>query len=669
MRDLLIEIGTEELPPSVIEPALDFIKEKFSEILKRDDVETFGTPRRLVFYVKNYEESREVREEIVFGPPWKVAFDDEGKPTKALLGFLERHGANPEDVFKERKGKGEYVALKLVHEEKGRLEILKGSFEDILLSVPLPKRMRWTSSKRITFSRPVRWILALHGDEVLDLKFGDLKAGRRTLGHRFLSKGWIEVPKAENYFSLIEENFVIPSIERRKEVILEGIEREAKSLESKPEYPEGLLEEVTNLVEYPFVIVGSFEEKYLELPDMVIVTVAAHHQRFFCLSKDGSLTNHFIGVSNNKPKTDLIRRGYEKVLRARLEDALFFYREDLKRKLDDLVPKLSEVLIHPKVGTVLEKVERLKKLVDLICERVGCSKEQKEKVLRAAHLSKADLLTEMVKELDELQGYMGYIYALKQGEDEEVALALYEQYKPKTAQDETPRTLTGAVLSLADKIEDLLSFFSAGEIPKGSSDPYGLRRAAFGIFRILDERGWDINLEDFSDLYGGLKNKEELEKFLSQRLESYLENYGYDLIRAVLSVHSPLRPLPIIRKVKMLSELRNTREFIDIYEAYRRVVKILPKGWEIAEVNEALLKEPQERALWEKVRELEGKGEPELKDLSYLRKPIDDLFDNVLIMEKDESIRRNRLALLKRTQLLFNRVADFSQVVIQEVES
>ena len=662
MRDLLIEIGTEELPPSVIEPALGFIKDRLREILGREDIETFGTPRRLAFYVRSFENRREVREEIIIGPPWKVAFDEEGKPTKALEGFLKKQGASLEEVFKHSRGKGEYVAIRRVQEGKSCLDSLRDSFEDLLLSVPLPKRMRWTSSRKITFSRPVRWLLALYGDEVLDLRFGNLKAGRRTLGHRFLSKGWIELREASEYVRVLEENWVVPQIGKRRSMILESVKKMAESEGGRPEYPEGLVEEVANLVEYPFPVLGRFEEKFLELPDRVIIIVAAHHQRFFCVSKDGKLTNLFIGISNNEPRTDLIRRGYERVLRARLEDALFFYREDLKKRLEDLVPKLSGILIHPKIGTVLDKVERLKRLSDKLCDLLGCGEEQRKKALRAAQLSKADLLTEVVKEVDELQGYMGYIYASKQGEDGEVALALYEQYKPRGPEDELPRTFTGALLSLADKMDDLISFFSAGEIPRGSSDPYGLRRSAFGIFRILESRGWDVDLRDVFPIYERVENQEELERFLAQRLESHLEDYGYDLVRAVLAVHSPLRPLRVIERVKELGGLRNSKEFSDVCEAYRRVVKILPKGWESAEVKEELFREREEFALWEAVRGLEGREDVSLRELADLKKPIDDLFDKVLIMDKDESVRRNRLSLLRRVKLLFNRVADFKEV-------
>ncbi len=663
MSDLLIEIGTEELPPGVIEPALSFIKERLREILGREDVETFGTPRRLAFLVRNFVDEKEVREEIVFGPPWKVSFDEEGKPTKALEGFLKRHGAEVEDVFKARKGKGEYAALKIVSEEESLLQKLSHSFEDILLSVPFPRRMRWTASRKLSFSRPIRWILALHGDRVIDLSFGDLRADRKTKGHRFLSQGWLEIERAEGYLEKLEKHHVVPSIEKRREMILSALAREAERVGGVPEYPSPLVDEVTQLVEYPFPVLGRFEERFLELPERVIVTVCAHHQRFFCVARDGKLTSYFIGISNNLPRTDLIRRGYEKVLRARLEDALFFYREDLKRRLDDLVPRLSGVLIHPKIGTVLEKVERLRRVVEKLCGYLRCSPEVREKALRSAYLSKADLLTEMVKEFDELQGYMGYVYALAQGEDEEVALALFEQYKPRGAEDETPRTLVGALLSLADKIDDLFSFFRIGEIPTGGSDPFGLRRSAFGLLRIIDERKWDLDLGGFRDIYGSGAWEEELEAFLAGRIESYMEGVRYDLIRAVLSVASAFRPYEVIRRIRALERVKDSPLLRDLYEAYRRAVKIIPEGWENARVQEELLKEKEELALWNALRELERRGEVSLEELAQLRKPLDEFFDRVLVMDRDERIRTNRLALLTRLKLLFNRIADFSKLV------
>ncbi len=660
--DLVIEIGTEELPAKVVTPALSYLKERFSEITGRKDVEVYGTPRRLTVYIRNFENRKERSEDIIYGPPWKVSFDDEGRPTRALLGFLRKHGSSLDQVFKARKNGGEYAAIKLVKEETTLLDRIKENFQDMLLSIPFPKRMRWTSSKEITFSRPVRWLLALHGDRVVDLSFGDLKAGRVTYGHRFLSPEPVEVERAEDYLRVLRERMVIPDVEERKRMIEDEIVRIAGSLGGKPDYPEGLVDEVANLVEYPFPVLGAFDERYLDLPDRVIVTVAAHHQRFFCISKNGRITNHFIGISNNRPEGGTVKEGYERVLKARLEDALFFYREDLKRRLDDLVPDLSGVLIHPKIGSFLDKVNRIKRAVSFLAEKLNLSEEATSKALRAAHLSKADLLTEMVKEFDELQGYMGYIYALKQGEDEEVALALWDQYKPSGPGDDTPRTLTGALLSVADKLDDLITFFSAGEIPKGSSDPYGLRRAAFGVFRILEERDWEVDIREVAELYNKVENLEDLESFLAQRLESYLGDQN--LVRAVTSVRSALEPLGVIRRVRELLRYRGSEVLADVYEAYRRVVKILPKGWEKREVEESLFREKEEADLWERVREKEAKDRISLEDLASLKPYIDNLFEKVLIMDEDLKVRENRIALLLRTKEVFNRIADFSLVVV-----
>ena len=662
MNNLLIEIGTEELPASVISPALEYLKEKFNEILKAKRVFTYGTPRRLALIFEDFENERKEKEEVIWGPPKSTAYDEEGKPTKALEGFLKKNNASLEEVRILPKGKAEYVALVRKVLEKSPVERLQESFEEILLSIPFPKRMRWTSSKSLTFSRPVRWILALFNGEVLELRFGELLSSNKTKGHRFLSSKEIEVSSPEGYLKSLKENFVIPDIEERKEIIRSQVERLASEVGGRPIYPEGLLEEVTNLVEYPFGVLGSFDEKYLVLPELVIITVAAHHQRFFCVERDGKLINYFVGISNNRVN-EKIKKGYERVLRARLEDALFFYSEDLKKPLESLVPRLKEVLFHPKIGTMLEKVERMEEIAKRICKGFSCDWE---KVKTAVKLSKADLLTEMVKELDELQGYMGYVYALKQGYDEEVAKALWEQYMPKGLEDRVPETLTGIILSLSDKIDNLYSFFKAGEIPKGSSDPYGLRRSAFGIFKILDEKGIDLDLREFKEIYGEFEHFEKLEEFLRQRLISYLETYPIDIVRSVLKVYSPFEPYKVITKVRTLYEASKSESFQKLVEVGKRVSRIIPKGWEEREVREELLKAPEEKELYEKLKELEKRQLKDPLELLELKEYVDKFFDKVMVMVKEEDIMRNRLSLLKRIEDLFRIFGDFNEIVIKE---
>ncbi len=654
MKDLLIEIGTEELPAKVILQAVDYLKERFSEILQRLDIKTYSTPRRLAFFVENFENRPLEREEVLWGPPVKVAYE-EGRPTRALLAFLEKNSASLEEVVHLQKGEGTYVAIKRVHKEATPLERLSKTFEEILQSVPFPKTMRWDSSN-LRFSRPIRWICALYGEEVVPLSFGKVKAGNITYGHRLLSSGPIEVKNPKDYLDILKDNYVVADYKERLGMVLAFLQDEAYALGGKPVYPEGLEEEVANLVEFPFAVVGKFEEKYLELPQKVIMTVLAHHQRFFCVERDGKLLPYFIAISNNYPKDGVIVKGYEKVIRARLEDALFFYREDLKRPLEELVNELSGVLFHPKAGSMLEKVRRVGALALKLAEMLDLSEEKRKKVERASYLCKADLLTHMVREFDELQGYMGYVYALKQGEDPEVALALYEHYLPMRPTDPLPSNEVSAVLSLADKLDSLHTLIAVGEGPSGSSDPYGMRRLAYGMYAVIEAFHWDINLREvFENI------PQEFEEFLNTRLSAYLDPYGYDLIRAVLEVKDPLRPYGVIKEVKRLASLKEEEEFKDIVEAYKRVVRILPSNWEDDRVEEGLFKEGEERALWDSLKALEGVED--LLSLSSLKKPIDDFFDKVLVMDPDESLRRNRLALLFRIKKLFNRFADFSKVI------
>ncbi len=656
MKDLLIEIGTEELPAGVILSAVNYLRERLSHILSRQDIQTFATPRRLAFFLKNFQNIAPEREETIYGPPVKVAYE-EGKPTRALLAFLERNKANIEEVTELQKGEGLYVAIRRRVKESSPLEKLSEVFEELLRAVPFPKTMRWDSSN-LRFSRPIRWICALYGDEVLPLSFGKLKAGRTTYGHRILSSKAIELKKAQEYEEVLRQNYVVADYKERLGMVLASLRKETHALDGKPLYPEGLDEEVANLVEFPFAVVGKFEEKYLELPNKVIMTVLAHHQRFFCVERDGKLLPYFIAISNNYPKDDSILKGYAKVLRARLEDALFFYREDLKRPLEDLVSGLSEVLFHPKAGSMLEKVRRVGALAIKLAELLGLSEEKKKKIERASQLCKVDILTHMVRELDELQGYMGYIYALRQGEDPEVALALYEHYLPLRPSDPLPSSEVSAVLSVVDRLDSLNTLIAVGEFPSGSSDPYGMKRLAHGLFAIIEGFGWDV---DLSQLLG--ESDQDLWRFLESRLESYLDPYGYDLVRAVLEVKNPLRPYEAISTVKILAKLRVEEEFKHIVEVYRRVVKILPSEWGEDMVKEELMFEKEEKELWEAIRRLENTQE--LTSLYALKEPIHNFFDKVLVMDPREDIKKNRLALLYRTKRLFNKFANFSKIVIE----
>ena len=654
MEDLLIEIGTEELPAGVINSLVESIKERLSEILRRQDIKVYSTPRRLAFFVENFENEPLEREELIYGPPLKVAYE-EGKPTKALLSFLSKNNASLEQVIQAQKGEGTYVAIKRVIREETPLERLSRDFESILQSIPMPKTMRWDSSN-LRFSRPIRWICALYGDEVLPLSFGKLKAGRITYGHRILAPEPIELKHPRDYERVLRDNYVVADYKERLGMILAFLKDEAYALDGEPFYPEGLEEEVANLVEFPFAVVGRFEEKYLELPERVIMTVLAHHQRFFCVKKKGNLLPYFIAISNNYPRDSVIVRGYEKVIRARLEDALFFYREDLKKPLEELVPALSEVLFHPKAGSMLDKVKRLVALANKLAETLGFDEEDKRRVERSAYLCKADLLTQMVRELDELQGYMGYVYAQKQGEDPKVALALYEHYLPVKPSDPLPSNPVSALLSVADKLDSLHTLLAVGEMPTGSSDPYGMKRLAHGLFAVLEAYGWNIDLRSLINSFA------EFEEFIKSRLEAYLGNYRSDVVRAVLEVKDPLKPYEVIRTVKELANVIEREELKHVVEAYRRVVRILPPGWEDDRVEEELFREEEEKNLWQAVKKLEK--EQDILALAPLKELIDLFFDKVLVMDPEESLRKNRLGLLLKVKKLFNKFADFSKIAL-----
>ncbi len=659
MKNVLIEIGTEELPASLINNLTDYVGERLNEILAASSVKKFSTPRRIAFLFENVVNKKGQREEIIYGPPWKVAFSKDGKPTKALSKFLEKNRASLNDVIRLENEKGVYACVKRIVNEKKPIDRVAEKLEDILRSVPSPKKMRWDDSG-ITFPRPIRWLLFICNDDVISSRVGNVISNKYTYGHRLLSNNICEIESAVKYETTLKRLNVIPSFEERRKIIEENLRTTAKKLGGEPVYTDELLNEVANLVEYPFIIEGGFDSRYLELPDLVIITVLAHHQRFFCVRGiDGNLLPNFIAVSNNGNGVNTIRRGYERVLKARLEDALFFFKEDLKRPLDHRIEELKGVLQHPKVGTLYDKVKRLEKLAIEIAEDIGLSAVEIEKLRRSVKLCKADIVTEMVKEFDELQGYMGYVYALKQGEDREVAKAIYDHYKPKSYGDDLPETDIGAILSIADKLDDIVNYFSIGEVPKGNSDPHGLRRAFIGILRIIFDRNWDIDLGKYVDI------TEELRDFARQRIINYFDNFPYDVVRAVIYVYNPLKPLDVKRAIEDLSTLREKEEFREIVEAYRRVSRIIPKDFSGGKIKEELLAEDIEKELLSKFKSVESAKR--IMDLYPLIPIINRFFDEVLIMDSNESRRNNRLALLLEIKKLFMRFGDLDQIVSKEV--
>lgn len=675
MKTYLLEIGCEELPPKVILTYKDFLKQYVEESFKEffeydspDNIKIFVTPRRLAVLIKNLREKQPPKQQVILGPPYKVAVDQEGKFTKAALSFAQKNNIPLENLQKIQNEKGEYLGAVILQEGKDLKHHIMEVIPTLFKSFPQLKSMVWNDSG-YRFPRPIRWVVSLLDDEVIPFSVAGVNADRYTHLHRFMTdpvgRGEKkQINHSNEYEEITKLGFIIANFEDRKNAIKTQYEGFARSLDAQIIEDQDLLDEISCLTEFPVGIVGDFSPEYLILPDEVIITVCKHHQRYLNFKKDGKLIPKFLAFSNVAVKDrDVIKNGYEKVLKARLEDALFFYKEDLKQKLEDNVEKLKGIQFHEKLGSLYDKVIRNLDLAKIIAKEIGYTDETK--IERAVLLSKADLLTNMVKEFDELQGIMGMYYALKQGEDREVAKAIYEHYLPKTADDDLPQTTLGTILALADKIDTVVSFFSIGEIPKASADPFAVRRNAIGIVRLLVEKEIDIDLSKI------IKDEKVLD-FLLGRLESYLQSKGYrtDMINAVLS----LKDANLYRnylKVKALTKIINLPDYESVIQVFKRVGNILPEGF-TGYVDQTLLENPYEKQLYDKVsvvkdeylKLIESKDyEGALGKLIELKPYIDKFFDNVMIMVEDEKIKQNRLSLLKQINDLFRYLGDFTKIV------
>ena len=681
-RSLLVEIGTEELPSGFIPPALDFLErrltERFREIkLAFERIEVFGTPRRLALRVSGLADKLEDVVETRMGPPKNIAYDAAGSPTKAALGFAKTCGVDINEITFEETPKGAYLCVTRSIPGKKTSEVLVPLLKDLIAQIPFAKTMKW-SNPGVRFARPVHWIVCLFGDEVLPLSFGNICAGRTTRGNRFMARTPLEIASPEAYDALLEEGFVIADINRRKSMILEGLRRHASELDASCE-DEELLDEVVNLLEYPHVIRGTFDQDFLKLPPEVLVTVMKHHQRFFPLyDTDGKLKPYFLAVSNIVPKDEsLVRRGNERVLRARLDDARYFFTEDLKVPLKNYAERLRDVIFHKDLGTSFEKVERFTHSALYLADYLA--PDRKDKVRQAAFLCKADLNSLMVCELPELQGIMGREYARHQGIDDEVAQAIHEHYLPRFAEDELPTGVIGDLVGIADRIDTICGCFGIGMIPSGTSDPYALRRQTIAIENILLGKGYRISITDLIDqalsaladkiTRPGTEVREDVLAYFRARFVSILQarDIPGDVIEAVLPGFDD--PVDTFIRAKALAAVKHEPWLSSIGSAAKRVENILKKVEASLEVSETLLTEGPEIKLHERLIEVEipfvraaGKGEysAALRLLVGLKDPIDTFFDEVLVMSEDEGVRENRIALLKRLLTLFNRVARFS---------
>ncbi|MBM7855792.1 glycyl-tRNA synthetase beta chain [Desulfohalotomaculum tongense] len=689
-KDFLLEIGTEEIPARFINPALKQFKElaekAFEEHrLKYEEIKTYGTPRRLVLYVKQLDEQQAELTKEAKGPAKKVAFDEEGNPTKAAMGFARSQGVNVEDLVVKTVGRVEYMYAIVKEEGHPTEKVLADLAPQLISGLRFPKPMRW-GNLDYRFARPIHWVVALFGADVVPFTVANLASNRFTYGHRFLSDGPLKVNDAVHYFEVMSEGYVMVDGEERRRVIWQQVQDLAGSVGGRVEFDEELLDEITNIVEYPTALMGSFAEHYLNMPSEVIITPMREHQRYFpVLDADGKLLPRFIAVRNGTEKhLDIVTAGNEKVLAARLADAEFFYKEDLKVSLSDKVDELKKVVWLEELGTMYEKVQRIAKLADSLAVKLGVDQEQRDKLARAAYLAKADLVTNMVYEFPELQGIMGREYALKNGEDSEVARAIYEHYLPRYAGDDLPAGITGQLLSLADKLDSIVGCFAIGIQPTGSQDPYALRRQALGITYILLDADLPLSLREMISLaYSGYQDKEklklnagevvkEVQEFFKQRIKGVFSERGfsYDTIDAVLEAGFDVIA-DTWNRGRALSEFRRRPAFDDLLTAFNRVNNLAKKS-PGGTVDEKLLQEQPEKELYRAYVNFKNNMVLYMKNKDYvavfneialLLEPINKFFEQIMVMVDDEQVRNNRLALLYNLAEKMKSIADFSKVV------
>lgn len=687
-KDLLLEIGTEEIPAKFMPGILAQIKEKANAALAEErigsqGIETYGTPRRLVLVVKGMEEQQADLYKEVKGPAKKAAFDDQGNYTKAAQGFARSQGVTPQDLITKNFEGGEYVFAIITGTGRQSKEILPALLTDLITGLSFPKSMRWASYD-FRFVRPIHWLVALFGEEIVPVSITGVQAGNVTFGHRFLSQGPLTIKSADTYFDMLAKNFVIVEPAKREAIIREQIIAIAKEQGGTASIDEDLLEEVIYLVEYPTALFGRFEDAYLELPDPVLITPMREHQRYFPVyGADGRLINGFITVRNGTADhIDIVRAGNEKVLRARLADAKFFWDEDRKASLSDKVEKLKTIVFQEGLGTMWDKTERVKDLSAMLSKRVDASQADTTVVLRAATLAKADLMTTMVKEFTELQGVMGREYALLNGEDHLVTEAIFEHYLPRFAGDILPQTTAGKLVSIADKMDTIVGTFSRGLMPTGSQDPYALRRQALGIVHILLDSRYSISLKEILERSMELLNVKEakqekllnsLQEFFQMRLRNILSDQGvrYDVIDAVVAEGTDDIYAAYL-KALALAEFTENPDAGKTLTAYMRVLNLAKKADSNYTVKAALFEVDAEGKLYEVYQQVgqtvsNAKQNQDYKavftSLIALQSPIDAFFAEVMVMAEDEKIKHNRLALLKAIADLLSGIADASKIV------
>jgi glycyl-tRNA synthetase beta chain len=686
MQDLLIEIGTEELPPLSLRRLAESFESSLSDLLSEHELRhgpghAYASPRRLAVLIEQVPLHQPDREVIRRGPALTAAFDEDGNPTRPAEGFARSCGVTVAELDQLETDKGSWLAWRSREAGRPSGELIPELIERALRTLPTPRRMRWADRSE-EFVRPVHWVVLLLGEHPVNASILGVPAGRDTRGHRYHCNKPLPVTSAGAYVEILEQKgHVLVDMNHRRDVIRTQVLDAARRLGGSALIDEALLDEVTALVEWPSVITGDFDPRFLEIPAEALISSMQHHQKFFpVIDGGGKLMPHFITIANIDSRNPaLVKAGNERVIRPRLEDAAFFWNQDRKHPLQERSTQLDTVVFQQRLGSLGDKQRRIEAVAGFIAEAIGSRVEFAQ---RAAALCKCDLLTSMVFEFPELQGVMGRYYAMHDGEPAEVAMALDEQYQPRFAGDSLPVTRTGQALAIADRLDTLDGIFAIGQPPTGDKDPFGLRRAALGVLRVMIERELDLDLHELIAIVAaimppGIKASrvtDELFDFMMERLRSYYLDAGYDgdVFEAVL-VRRPLRPVDFDQRMRAVKAFRNLTESHSLASANKRISNILRKsGTDIPAVyDRALLHETAERELAGAIDQLEREVNPffvrrayteALCRLAALRDPVDNFFDTVMVMVDDPKLRQNRLALLSALSELFLRVADISRL-------
>lgn len=688
MGDLLFEIGTEELPAGFVRPATADLERLFTSKMKGlglafAEIRQFGTPRRIALVVTSIADQQEDKEEVLLGPSKKAAYDNDGNPTRAAQGFARSKGVSVEDLELVDTAKGEYLQLTRTVVGRKTNELLPVVLKEMILELPFAKSMKWGTNQH-SFARPIQWVIALFNDSVIELEHEGIVSSNKTRGHRFLAPELVEVTDPTGYENTLKSIHVIGDFEvRRAQVLAEikaAVDQTDFGVDAQVSVDEGLLDTVTNLVEYPFGVCGRFDEKFLQLPDKVLITSMREHQKYFPVVKeDGSLLPGFVAVNNTRViKPELTREGHERVLRARLEDAFFFFESDKKRKLEDRIDDLGGVIFQAKLGSIKEKAERIVKLTRMLAESLQA--DQVENACRAALLCKADLTTDMVGEFPSLQGVMGSVYAAHDNEEAAVATAIREHYMPLRSGAELPHSAAGALVGMADRIDTIAGCFGIGQTATGTTDPFGLRRLSLALLHIVMDRSYRIDLPSvfakalalYGDrVDGSAQTVEQIVKFINGRFMNDCVRLGMEqsAVEAVVSVQF-IDVIDCLKRIDAFGEVRKDQSFDMLAGSFKRIRNIVKEN-EDNTVKSELLQEAAEKDLYAVYASLQETADTKLaagdyrgflNDMLRLKEPVDRFFDDVMVMVEDEAVRTNRLNLLTAINQLILNVGDISKM-------